>query len=90
MNPGLAGEKLEGALWVKETHVQKKRRACQNYSPKNRVKSFSLIGMVSGEKKDNVSGTGTRGRKKLNFILKCYCFTKMIVNYFLQKIESHW
>lgn len=33
------------------------------YSPKDIVKSFSLIGMVSGEKKDNGSGTGTRGRK---------------------------
>ena len=41
------------------------------YSPKDIVKSFSLIGMVSGEKKDNVSGTGTRGWEKLNFILKC-------------------
>lgn len=41
------------------------------YSPKDIVKSFSLIGMVSGEKKDNGSGTGTRGRKSLHFIMKC-------------------
>ena len=45
-------------------HMCKKRGGhARIYSPKDIVKSFSLIGMVSGEKKDNGSGTGTRGRK---------------------------
>ena len=29
--------------------------------------------------------------EKAKFYLEvCYCFTEMIVNFFLQKIESHW
>ena len=43
----------------------KKKRGghARNYSLKDIVESFSLTGMVSGEKKDNGSGTGTRGMK---------------------------
>ena len=44
--------------------MQKKRGGhARNYSLKDIVESFSLTGMVSGEKKDNGSGTGTRGMK---------------------------
>ena len=35
----------------------------RNYSLKDTVKSFSLTGMVLGEKKGNGSGTETRRRK---------------------------
>ena len=65
MNPWLAGEQLEKTFWVKETTCAKKKRGghARNYSLKDIVESFSLTGMVSGEKKDNGSGTGTRGMK---------------------------
>ena len=49
----------------KRNHMCKKKRGghARNYSLKDIVESFSLTGMVSGEKKDNGSGTGTRGMK---------------------------
>ena len=64
--------------------MQKKRGGhARNYSLKDIVESFSLTGMVSGEKKDNGSGTGTRGMKSNLFswsvLLRgkndCRCFS---------------
>ena len=65
MNPWLADEQLERTFWVKETTVQKKRGGhARNYSLKDIVESFGL----TGEKKDNGSGTG---KEKQPFVMKC-------------------
>ena len=72
----------------------KKRGHAGIYSPKDTVKPFSLIGMVSGKRGIIVVALEPEEGNAKFYHEAYYCFTKMIVLvfffFFLQKIESHW
>ena len=65
-------------------HMCKKRGGhARIYSPKDIVKSFSLIGMVSGKRRIMVVALEPEEGKATFYHEVCYCFTKMIVHFFL-------
>ena len=57
------------------------------YSPKDIVKSFSLIGMVSGKRRIMVVALEPGEGKAKFYHEVCYCFTKMIVHFLNRKLR---